>query len=169
MVRTTDGGIHRFDLHLDLADVSAELDMHLLELLLLGSLRDPRDGGEALLLAPPRVRLALEPRSGRTPHQLRVAALLPPLEARPAAATFVAARPELEAALGRGEAAVRHAQLHYVCLALHVLREHGALRGFFRGADVTVLKAFPTNAIGFLALAKAKWLLGVEDDERGAV
>ena len=45
-----------------------------------------------------------------------------------------------------------------------VLREHGALRGFFRGADVTVLKAFPTNAIGFLALAKAKWLLGVEDE-----
>jgi len=46
-----------------------------------------------------------------------------------------------------------------------VLREHGALRGFFRGADVTVLKAFPTNAIGFLALSKAKWLLGVDDDE----
>ena len=47
-----------------------------------------------------------------------------------------------------------------------VLREHGALRGFFRGADVTVLKAFPTNAVGFLALSKAKWLLGVEDDEQ---
>jgi len=123
-------------LHLDLADVSAELDMHLLELLLLGSLRDPRDGGEALLLAPPRVRLALEPRSGRTRHQLRMAALLPPLEARPAAATFVAARPELEAALGRGEAAVRHAQLHYVCLALHVLREHGGAFPFaFAGRD----------------------------------
>lgn len=42
-----------------------------------------------------------------------------------------------------------------------VLREHGA-RGFFRGADVTVLKAFPTNAIGFLALSKARWLLGVD-------
>jgi len=46
-----------------------------------------------------------------------------------------------------------------------VLREHGVLRGFLRGADVTVLKAFPTNAIGFLALSKAKWLLGVEDDD----
>ena len=48
-----------------------------------------------------------------------------------------------------------------------VLREHGALRGFFRGVDVTILKAFPTNAIGFLALSKAKWLLGVDDDEQG--
>ena len=47
-----------------------------------------------------------------------------------------------------------------------VLREHGALRGFFRGADVTVLKAFPTNAIGFLALSKARWLLGVDDEGR---
>jgi len=45
-----------------------------------------------------------------------------------------------------------------------VMYEHGALRGFFRGADVTVLKAFPTNALGFLALSKAKWLLGVDDD-----
>jgi len=45
-----------------------------------------------------------------------------------------------------------------------VLREHGALRGFFRGADVTVLKAFPTNAVGFLALSKAKWLLGVDNE-----
>ena len=45
-----------------------------------------------------------------------------------------------------------------------VLREHGALRGFFRGADVTVLKAFPTNAAGFLALSKAKALLGVDED-----
>jgi hypothetical protein len=52
--------------------------------------------------------------------------------------------------------------------ARDVLREHGALRGFFRGADVTVLKAFPMNAIGFLALAKAKWLLGVDSDESGA-
>ena len=43
-----------------------------------------------------------------------------------------------------------------------VLREHGA-RGFLRGADMTVLKAFPTNALGFLALSKAKWLLGVVD------
>jgi len=42
-----------------------------------------------------------------------------------------------------------------------VLREHGA-RGFFRGVDVTVLKAFPTNAFGFLALSKAKWLIGVD-------
>ena len=30
--------------------------------------------------------------------------------------------------------------------ARDVLREHGALRGFFRGADVTVLKAFRTNS-----------------------
>ena len=47
-----------------------------------------------------------------------------------------------------------------------VLREHGALRGFFRGADVTVLKAFPTNAVGFLALSQAKALLGVDDEVR---
>ena len=46
-----------------------------------------------------------------------------------------------------------------------VLREHGALRGFFRGADVTVLKAFPTNAMGFLALSKAKSLLGLLGDD----
>ena len=46
-----------------------------------------------------------------------------------------------------------------------VLREHGWLRGLFRGADVTVLKAFPTNAIGFLALSHAKRLLGVDDDD----
>ena len=39
------------------------------------------------------------------------------------------------------------------------------LRGFFRGADVTVLKAFPTNAVGFLALSTAKRLLGVDEDE----
>lgn len=45
-----------------------------------------------------------------------------------------------------------------------VLREHGALRGFLRGADVTVLKAFPINALGFVALSKAKWLLGVDDE-----
>ena len=41
-----------------------------------------------------------------------------------------------------------------------VLREHG-VQGFVRGAGVTVLKAFPTNAVGFLALSEAKWLLGV--------
>ena len=46
-----------------------------------------------------------------------------------------------------------------------VVHEHGALRGFFRGADVTVLKAFPTNAVGFLALSTAKRLLGVDEDE----
>ena len=46
--------------------------------------------------------------------------------------------------------------------ACAVVREHGALRGFFRGADMTVLKAFPTNAIGFLALSQARWLLGVD-------
>ena len=51
--------------------------------------------------------------------------------------------------------------------ARDVLREHGALRGFFRGADVTVLKAFPTNAMGFLALSKAKALLGLLDDDKG--
>ena len=45
-----------------------------------------------------------------------------------------------------------------------VVREHGALRGFLRGADVTVLKAFPINAIGFLVLSKARWLLGVDDE-----
>ena len=50
--------------------------------------------------------------------------------------------------------------------ARDVLREHGALRGFFRGADVTVLKAFPTNAMGFLALSKAKALLGLLDDDK---
>ena len=48
--------------------------------------------------------------------------------------------------------------------ARDVLYEHGALRGFFRGADVTVLKAFPMNAIGFLALSKAQWLLGVDSE-----
>ena len=45
-----------------------------------------------------------------------------------------------------------------------VVREHGALRGFLRGADVTVLKAFPINAIGFLVLSKARWMLGVDDE-----
>ena len=43
-----------------------------------------------------------------------------------------------------------------------VMAEHG-WRGFLRGADVTVLKAFPTNAAGFLALSQAKRLLDVED------
>ena len=43
-----------------------------------------------------------------------------------------------------------------------VVAEHG-WRGFLRGADVTVLKAFPTNAAGFLALSQAKRLLDVED------
>jgi len=46
-----------------------------------------------------------------------------------------------------------------------VMREHGTLRGFFRGAEVTVIKAFPTNALAFLLLSQAKWLLGVDDDE----
>ena len=48
-----------------------------------------------------------------------------------------------------------------------VLREHGALRGWFRGADVTVLKAFATNALGFLALGKAREILGIDDDAPG--
>ena len=43
-----------------------------------------------------------------------------------------------------------------------VVAEHG-WRGFLRGADVTVLKAFPTNAAGFLALSQAKRLLDVDD------
>ena len=43
-----------------------------------------------------------------------------------------------------------------------VVAEHG-WRGFLRGADVTVLKAFPTNAAGFLALSQAKRLLAVDD------
>ena len=29
--------------------------------------------------------------------------------------------------------------------------------------NVTILKAFPTNAIGFLALSQARWLLGVDE------
>ena len=43
-----------------------------------------------------------------------------------------------------------------------VVAEHG-WRGFLRGADVTVLKAFPTNAAGFLALSQAKRLLDVDE------
>ena len=43
-----------------------------------------------------------------------------------------------------------------------VMAEHG-WRGFLRGADVTVLKAFPTNAAGFLALSQAKRLLDVDE------